>query len=90
MIPTAERARALDVLLVRANGTVVGVDDLPEALDGGLPGDGEWRVHVHLPVHRGGDGSTQPELRATLRAVAGGPAWTRDELVALGLEERPK
>jgi len=108
----------------RADGAVLGVDDLPEALDGGLPGDGEWRVHFHLPVHAGGANSTQAELRATLEAVAAGPApvthhlevetytwgvlpvgsrpvddaglvaglaaelaWTRDELVALGLQE---
>jgi len=107
----------------RANGAVLGVDDLPEALDGGLPGADEWRVHYHLPVHMGGAGSTQTELRATLGAVAGGPApvthhlevetytwgvlpvgsrpadddgliagltaelaWTRDELLALGLK----
>lgn len=106
----------------RANGSVLGVDDLPEALDGGLPGNDEWRVHFHLPVHAGGADSTQAELRATLEAVAGGPApvthhlevetytwgvlpvasrptdddgliaglaaelaWTRDELVGLGL-----
>jgi len=56
------------------DGAVVGVDDLPEALAGGLPGDGEWRVHFHLPVHHDGPVTTRPELRATLAALAGGPA----------------
>src|SRR5918994_671229 len=32
-------------------GAVRGTDDLPEALDGGLPAEDEWRVHFHVPVH---------------------------------------
>jgi Xylose isomerase-like TIM barrel len=32
-------------------GRVVGMDDLDEALDGGLPTGGEWRTHFHVPVH---------------------------------------
>jgi sugar phosphate isomerase/epimerase len=61
-----------------ADGEVVGTDDLDEALDGGLPGDGEWRVHFHAPVHWSGRGAggvetTQPELRQTLDVLMGGP-----------------
>jgi hypothetical protein len=47
------------------------VDDLDEALAGGLPGEGEWRVHFHTPVHAE-EGTTQPELAAFLAAMAGG------------------
>jgi sugar phosphate isomerase/epimerase len=54
-------------------GAVRGTDDLPEALAGGLPAQDEWRVHFHVPVHAA-DHTTQDELRATLRALAGGPA----------------
>ena len=36
------------------------VDDLPEALDAGLPGP--WRVHYHVPLHA----APQPPLRATV------------------------
>ncbi|MFE0253937.1 metabolite traffic protein EboE [Streptomyces sp. NPDC059010] len=46
------------------DGGVLGVDDLPDALDGGLPADGgPWRVHFHAPLH------TQPE--PPLRTTAG-------------------
>jgi hypothetical protein len=63
----------------RLAGGVAGVDDLPEALDGGLPGAGEWRVHFHLPVHAGGAESTQPELHMAMQAILGGPhPATRD------------
>jgi sugar phosphate isomerase/epimerase len=54
-------------------GAVHGTDDLPEALAGGLPARDEWRVHFHVPVHAA-EHTTQDELRATLRALAGGPA----------------
>jgi sugar phosphate isomerase/epimerase len=53
-----------------------GVDDLDEALAGGLPGEAPWRVHFHVPVHAdpaGSLSSTQDELRATLRALLAGP-----------------
>ena len=55
----------------RVNSHVHGVDDLPEALDGGLPGDDQWRVHFHVPVHVA-EHTTQDELRDTLTALAGG------------------
>jgi sugar phosphate isomerase/epimerase len=54
-------------------GGVSGVDDLPEALAGGLPAQDEWRVHFHVPVHAA-EHTTQGELEATLAALAGGPA----------------
>ncbi|WP_086747961.1 metabolite traffic protein EboE [Streptomyces scabiei] len=41
---------------------VRGVDDLPDALDGGLPTDtGPWRVHFHAPLHA----DPEPPLRTT-------------------------
>jgi sugar phosphate isomerase/epimerase len=51
---------------------VAGVDDLPDALGGGLPAEAEWRVHFHVPVHAA-EHTTQAELEATLAALAGGP-----------------
>ena len=55
------------------NAHVAGTDDLPEALAGALPASNEWRVHFHVPVHEA-EHTTQEELRATLAALAGGPA----------------
>ena len=53
----------------RVNGHVAGVDDLPQA--GELPGEREWRVHFHVPVHTATN-TTQDELVDTLRALVGG------------------
>jgi sugar phosphate isomerase/epimerase len=64
--------RFLHQVRERSNGGISGVDDLPEALEGGLPGNGEWRVHFHVPVHRA-DHSTRDELEATLARLVGGP-----------------
>jgi hypothetical protein len=58
----------------RRGGVVSGVDDLGEAMAGGLPGDGEWRVHFHVPVHANGGQTTQQELAETLATLVGGPA----------------
>lgn len=55
----------------RTGTAVLGVDDLDQALAGGLPGMGEWRVHFHVPVHAA-VGTTQAELRAFLAALVGG------------------
>ncbi len=66
----------------RVNGRVEGVDDLPEALAGGLPGESEWRVHFHVPVNDA-QHTTQPELeRALERLLAsdGGPATAHFEV----------
>jgi sugar phosphate isomerase/epimerase len=52
-------------------GHVHGTDDLPEALAGALPAGDEWRVHFHVPVNTA-EHTTQDELQATLRALAGG------------------
>ena len=54
-------------------GHVTGADDLPEALDGALPAEHEWRVHFHVPVHAA-EHTTQRELEDTLAALVGGPA----------------
>ncbi|MER6919831.1 metabolite traffic protein EboE, partial [Streptomyces spiralis] len=44
------------------------VDDLDEALAGGLPGRDPWRVHFHVPLHADPEPpltTTRPELEAT-------------------------
>jgi sugar phosphate isomerase/epimerase len=56
----------------RTPGGVVGVDDLDEALAGGLPTQNEWRVHFHVPVHHSGNDTTQRELAEILDALMGG------------------
>lgn len=61
-----------------------GVDDLPEALDGGLPTDvGPWRVHFHAPLHS----DRGPHVRATtdqlsdvLAGLVGGPTADCDHI----------
>jgi len=53
----------------RVNGHVAGVDDLPDAH--ALPGEREWRVHFHVPVHTA-QNTTQAELVDTLGALVGG------------------
>jgi sugar phosphate isomerase/epimerase len=54
------------------NAAVLGVDDLDQALDGGLPREEEWRVHFHVPVHLDEGRTTQPQLRELLEGVFGG------------------
>ncbi len=54
------------------NAAVLGVDDLDQALDGGLPREEEWRVHFHVPVHLDGGRTTQPQLRELLEGTLGG------------------
>jgi sugar phosphate isomerase/epimerase len=64
-------------------GAAAGVDDLGEALAGGLRVDREWRVHFHAPVHAAATpplGTTQTELVATMAAVVGGATPGTDHL----------
>lgn len=56
-----------------ASGAVEGVDDLPEALAGGLAAEGEWRVHFHLPVHASSAMTTQGALEEMMEALLGTP-----------------
>ncbi|MDW8808728.1 metabolite traffic protein EboE [Streptomyces scabiei] len=52
----------------RESPDVRGVDDLPEALEGGLPTDsGPWRVHFHAPLHA----DPEPPLRTTTDQLSG-------------------
>lgn len=53
----------------KVGGRVVGVDDLGEALDGGLDEAGEWRVHFHVPVHGPARQTTQAQLAQTIAAL---------------------
>lgn len=55
------------------DGVVHSTDDLDEALDGGLPGQAEWRVHVHLPLDADPAGTTAGEVETALRELVGGP-----------------
>ncbi|EKX65501.1 sugar phosphate isomerase/epimerase [Streptomyces ipomoeae] len=61
-----------------------GVDDLPEALDGGLPTDsGPWRVHFHAPLHSdGGPGvrTTTDQLSEVLAGLLGGATADCDHI----------
>jgi sugar phosphate isomerase/epimerase len=66
-----DEPRFLHQVRERVNSHVQGTDDLPEALSGALPGEREWRVHFHVPVNTA-EHTTQEELGATLRALAGG------------------
>lgn len=53
----------------QVDGRVAGVDDLDDALRGGLAAAGEWRVHFHVPVHADPDRTTQAELVQTIAAL---------------------
>jgi sugar phosphate isomerase/epimerase len=67
----------------RHTDTVLGTDDLPEALAGALPGDGPWRVHFHVPLHTDpppGLRATRPELLKTLGVLLGGDAALTDHI----------
>ena len=68
-----DEPRFLHQVRERVNSHVEGVDDLPEALAGALPGEHEWRVHFHVPVNAA-EHTTQAELGETLTALAGGPS----------------
>lgn len=56
-------------------GRVTGVDDLPAALEGGLPADGEWRIHFHTAIDADGVpplATTSDVLADSLGALVGG------------------
>jgi sugar phosphate isomerase/epimerase len=55
-------------------GHLHSVDDLDEALAGGLPAEGDWRVHFHVPVHLSDGQTTQGQLRELLDGLVGGKA----------------
>ncbi|MFD9331119.1 metabolite traffic protein EboE [Streptomyces sp. NPDC060065] len=64
-------------------GAVTGVDDLPEALAGGLDPGSAWRVHFHAPLHAEPEPplrTTAPELAIALRALLGGPQAVCDHV----------
>ncbi|GAB2979169.1 hypothetical protein GCM10023080_050790 [Streptomyces pseudoechinosporeus] len=65
-------------------GPVLGVDDLPDALAGGLPADrGPWRVHFHAPLHAEPEPplrTTAPQLTAVLAELLGGPVAGCDHI----------
>ncbi|MFJ9895928.1 metabolite traffic protein EboE [Streptomyces sp. NPDC091280] len=64
-------------------GTVTGVDDLPEALAGGLDPGSAWRVHFHAPLHTEPEPplrTTTPELTTFLGELLGGPEAVCDHV----------
>lgn len=68
--------RYLHQVRERSGGAVHPADDLPDALGGALPGDGPWRVHVHVPLHARPAApleSTTDLLRDAVTAVLRGP-----------------
>lgn len=68
--------RYLHQVRERSGGAVHAADDLPDALDAGLPGAGPWRVHVHVPLHARPAAplsATTDVLRDAVTAVLRGP-----------------
>ncbi|MGI5365929.1 xylose isomerase [Streptomyces sp. A244] len=66
-----------------ADGRLAAVDDLPQALAGGLPGREPWRVHFHIPVHERPEPpleTTRPVLLDSLRALFGGSHAVTDHI----------
>jgi len=67
----------------RSGGGVAEVDDLPEALDGGLRDDVPWRVHFHAPLNAEPEHplrTTTPQLRMALAELVGGSASLCDHI----------
>ncbi|MFI1710498.1 metabolite traffic protein EboE [Streptomyces griseoruber] len=63
--------------------TVIGVDDLPDALAGGLDPGSPWRVHFHAPLHAAPEpplSTTTTELTVALRELLGGPRAVCDHV----------
>lgn len=68
--------RYLHQVRERSGGAVHPADDLPDALAGGLPSEGPWRVHVHVPLHARPAAPLQATtdlLRDAVTAVLRGP-----------------
>ena len=64
-------------------GAPPGADDLDAALAGGLPGDGPWRVHFHVPLHADPAPpltSTRPVLQGSLAELFGGSRALTDHV----------
>ncbi|WP_405767837.1 metabolite traffic protein EboE [Streptomyces sp. NBC_01538] len=67
-------------------GTVVGVDDLPDALDGdALPAatTSPWRTHFHAPLHAQPEPplrTTADQLTSVLAGLLGGPSAVCDHI----------
>ncbi|MBA9001472.1 metabolite traffic protein EboE [Thermomonospora cellulosilytica] len=67
----------------RERGVAAGVDDLDAALDGELPGEHEWRVHYHVPLHAEPAEplrSTRPVLTGALETLFGGDRALTDHV----------
>ncbi|MFF4260079.1 metabolite traffic protein EboE [Streptomyces sp. NPDC001663] len=65
------------------DGEIIGVDDLPDALAGGLDAGSPWRVHFHAPLHAEPDPplrTTAPELTTVLGELLGGPQALCDHI----------
>ncbi|MYS80604.1 metabolite traffic protein EboE [Embleya scabrispora] len=63
--------------------TPLAVDDLPDALAGGLPGLRPWRVHYHLPLHGVPPApltATHDVLDRAIEALFGGPVARTDHV----------
>ncbi|MGX9889378.1 metabolite traffic protein EboE [Streptomyces sp. NPDC002276] len=81
--PAARRAlarfaepRFLHQTRTALGGAVTGVDDLPDALAGGLDPASPWRVHFHAPLHAEPEPplrTTATELTSALSELLGGP-----------------
>lgn len=66
-----------------ADGQMSEVDDLPDALAGGLRDDGPWRVHFHAPLHAEPEAplrTTAPRLRTALAELVGGDRAVCDHI----------
>ncbi|WP_133916933.1 metabolite traffic protein EboE [Streptomyces sp. NBC_00582] len=67
----------------RGSDSVSGVDDLPDALAGGLDPGAPWRVHFHAPLHAAPEpplSTTAAELTTALRELLGGPQAVCDHV----------
>ncbi|GKQ35921.1 metabolite traffic protein EboE [Streptomyces sp. A012304] len=75
--------RFLHQTRTRRDGEVLGVDDLPDALEGALPDTGPWRVHFHAPLHAAPEHplrTTSDQLDAVLAGLHGGPTAVCDHI----------